>query len=284
MIKDLQKKLKSRWDTFTTSEQKIATHLLQNPGGIPFETAASLGQRVGVSAMTVGRFLRNLGYAGLNELKEELRGDAARPYDSLFRLDVPAASYTTSTYARSPIGSIADLDAATVEDVRAFHAQYYRPDNAVLVVSGNFDTAQLNQGVDKYFGPVARPAWPIPHTSVAEPARSAGRRYVLHAPNTPLPALVLSWQLPPATFSGGEQQRINIARSLIADYPLLLLDEPTASLDQSNRDGVIDLIRQRRDQGTAIVGIFHDVAVRDAIATRTHNGALPAVTLPGAAA
>jgi alpha-D-ribose 1-methylphosphonate 5-triphosphate synthase subunit PhnL len=86
------------------------------------------------------------------------------------------------------------------------------------------------------------------------------------------------WALPPATFSGGEQQRVNIARSLIADYPILLLDEPTASLDQANRDGVIDLIRQRRDQGTAIVGIFHDVAVRDAIASRLHNVALPGGT------
>jgi len=83
------------------------------------------------------------------------------------------------------------------------------------------------------------------------------------------------WALPPATFSGGEQQRVNIARSLIADYPILLLDEPTASLDQANRDGVIDLIRQRREAGTAIVGIFHDVAAREAIATRLHNVALP---------
>ena len=87
------------------------------------------------------------------------------------------------------------------------------------------------------------------------------------------------WQLPPATFSGGEQQRVNIARSLIADYPVLLLDEPTASLDVANRDGVIDLIRQRRDSGAAIVGIFHDTAVRDALATRLHN-----VVLPGAQA
>jgi alpha-D-ribose 1-methylphosphonate 5-triphosphate synthase subunit PhnL len=83
------------------------------------------------------------------------------------------------------------------------------------------------------------------------------------------------WSLPPATFSGGEQQRVNIARSLITDYPVLLLDEPTASLDVANRDGVIDLIRQRRDAGTAIVGIFHDLAVREAVATRTHNVALP---------
>jgi alpha-D-ribose 1-methylphosphonate 5-triphosphate synthase subunit PhnL len=83
------------------------------------------------------------------------------------------------------------------------------------------------------------------------------------------------WSLPPATFSGGEQQRVNIARSLIADYPVLLLDEPTASLDQANRDGVIELIQQRREAGAAIVGIFHDVAVREALATRIHDVALP---------
>jgi DNA-binding MurR/RpiR family transcriptional regulator len=75
MTQDLQKKLKHRWEAFTASEQRIAGYLLQNLSGIPFETAASLGQRVGVSAMTVGRFLRKLGYAGVAELKEELRGN-----------------------------------------------------------------------------------------------------------------------------------------------------------------------------------------------------------------
>ena len=75
MTQDLKKKLKSRWHTFTASEQRIAGYLVQNLGGLPFETAASLGQRVGVSAMTVGRFLRKLGYAGVAEMKEELRGD-----------------------------------------------------------------------------------------------------------------------------------------------------------------------------------------------------------------
>ena len=88
MIKDLQKKLKSQWDTFTTSEQKIAAYLLHNLSDIPFETAASLGERVGVSAMTVGRFLRNLGYAGLNELKVELRDDA--PWLQLYQQPGPA--------------------------------------------------------------------------------------------------------------------------------------------------------------------------------------------------
>ena len=132
-------------------------------------------------------------------VKEELRGDAARPYDSLFRIAVPQASYTTAPYARSPIGSIADLDAATVEDVRAFHALYYRPDNAVLVVAGNFDPAQLDQWIDRYFAPIAKPAWAIPRVVAQEPARTAPRRYTLRAANTPLPAVVLSWQLPPAT-------------------------------------------------------------------------------------
>jgi DNA-binding MurR/RpiR family transcriptional regulator len=77
MTQDLKKKLNSRWHTFTASEQRIAGYLVQNLGALPFETAASLGQRVGVSAMTVGRFLRKLGYAGVAEMKEELRGDTA---------------------------------------------------------------------------------------------------------------------------------------------------------------------------------------------------------------
>jgi alpha-D-ribose 1-methylphosphonate 5-triphosphate diphosphatase len=77
------------------------------------------------------------------------------------------------------------------------------------------------------------------------------------------------WSLPPATFSGGEQQRVNIARGLIAEYPILLLDEPTAALDGANRDAVIELIVASRQRGTAIVGIFHDAYVREAVATRT---------------
>jgi alpha-D-ribose 1-methylphosphonate 5-triphosphate synthase subunit PhnL len=77
------------------------------------------------------------------------------------------------------------------------------------------------------------------------------------------------WQLPPATFSGGEQQRINIARSFIRTRPLLLLDEPTASLDPLNTATVIELIRAARDQGVGIVGIFHDPEVAAAVASRS---------------
>ncbi|EHM02382.1 phosphonate C-P lyase system protein PhnL [Acetobacteraceae bacterium AT-5844] len=74
--------------------------------------------------------------------------------------------------------------------------------------------------------------------------------------------------LPPATFSGGEQQRVNLARGFAATYPILLLDEPTASLDAANREVVISLIAEAKAAGTAIIGIFHDVEVRDRVADR----------------
>jgi alpha-D-ribose 1-methylphosphonate 5-triphosphate synthase subunit PhnL len=74
------------------------------------------------------------------------------------------------------------------------------------------------------------------------------------------------WGLPPATFSGGEQQRVNIARGFLPDLPLLLLDEPTASLDADNSAVVVDLIAERKRRGTAIVAIVHDAAMRERIA------------------
>jgi alpha-D-ribose 1-methylphosphonate 5-triphosphate synthase subunit PhnL len=77
--------------------------------------------------------------------------------------------------------------------------------------------------------------------------------------------------LPPATFSGGEQQRVNIARGLVWPYPILLLDEPTASLDAANRAVVVELIRAAKARGAAVVGIFHDAAVRAAVADREHH-------------
>lgn len=76
------------------------------------------------------------------------------------------------------------------------------------------------------------------------------------------------WALPPATFSGGEQQRVNIARGFVTGLPLLLLDEPTASLDARNREAVTGLIREKLARGTAILGIFHDAEVREAVAGR----------------
>ena len=76
------------------------------------------------------------------------------------------------------------------------------------------------------------------------------------------------WSLPPATFSGGEQQRVNIARGFITTHPVLLLDEPTASLDAKNRAVVVEMIAEKKRAGTALLGIFHDDDVRHAVADR----------------
>ena len=98
-------------------------------------------------------------------------------------------------------------------------------------------------------------------------ARDTARRRateILQRLNIPGPL----WGLPPATFSGGEQQRVNIARGFLPDLPILLLDEPTASLDVANRTAVVDLIAEKKRRGTAIVAIVHDEEVRDAIADR----------------
>jgi alpha-D-ribose 1-methylphosphonate 5-triphosphate synthase subunit PhnL len=76
------------------------------------------------------------------------------------------------------------------------------------------------------------------------------------------------WALSPTTFSGGEQQRVNIARGFAHPYPALLLDEPTAALDANNRAVVLDLIHEAKARGAAIIGIFHDTEARDRVCDR----------------
>lgn len=108
---------------------------------------------------------------------------------------------------------------------------------------------------------------------VADPlfARGVDREYAQEKARELLAMLNLPqrlWDLPPATFSGGEQQRVNIARGFITDHPVLLLDEPTASLDAKNREVVMELIRRKKTEGVAMLGIFHDEDVREAVADR----------------
>ena len=132
-------------------------------------------------------------------VKEELRQRVlASPYGRLFALYLPQASYTTHPYKRPGIGSIEELDAATIDDVRAFHAAYYRPDNAALIVVGNFDQKALDAWVDKYMGPLKAPAEPLKRVTAVEPARTKPGVFTGYGPNVPLPAVAITWLGPKA--------------------------------------------------------------------------------------
>ncbi|MEO0443263.1 MAG: phosphonate C-P lyase system protein PhnL [Pseudomonadota bacterium] len=105
---------------------------------------------------------------------------------------------------------------------------------------------------------------PLLIRGIAQQQALAKAQDLLHRLNIPESL----WSLSPTTFSGGEQQRINIARGFIAPNPILFLDEPTASLDAVNRKVVIELINEAKHDRSAIVGIFHDEEVRDAVADK----------------
>jgi zinc protease len=132
-------------------------------------------------------------------VKEELRQRVlADPYGRFFRYLIPEASFAVHPYQRSAIGSIEDLDASTLADVQAFHATYYRPANAALVVAGNFDEAQLAAWVERYFGPIQDPAQATPQVTAVEPPRAGPRTVTGYAPNVPLPAVAITWLGPSA--------------------------------------------------------------------------------------
>lgn len=131
-------------------------------------------------------------------VKEEYRYRVlAPPYGKLFNALV-RHSFVAHPYMRPGIGSIEELDAATIDDVRSFHATFYRPDNAILIVAGDFEQQQLDAWIDKYFAPIPKPAAEIPRVTVKEPARREEKRVNEYAENVPLPALGMTWLMPPA--------------------------------------------------------------------------------------
>lgn len=147
-------------------------------------------------------------------VQEELRQRVlADPYGRLFNGLAPAF-WQRHPYRRPVIGSIDDLNAASLDDVRRFHATYYRPDNAVLIVAGDFDAAVARGWIERYFAPLTRPATPVPRVRVKEPRRTAPARVDLHAPQVPLPAVALLWQGPPAGHPDGAA--LQIAAALLA--------------------------------------------------------------------
>jgi zinc protease len=127
-------------------------------------------------------------------VKEELRQRVlASPYGRLFSLYLPQATYSTHPYHRPGIGSIEELDAATIDDVRAFHEAYYRPDNAALIVVGNFNETQLAAWIDKYLAGLKNPSQPIKRVTAVEPRRTHPGVYEGYGPNVPLPAVAITW-------------------------------------------------------------------------------------------
>lgn len=131
-------------------------------------------------------------------VKEEYRFRVlSPPYGRLFTA-IERDSWFVHPYKRPGIGNIAELDASTLTDVQAFHTTFYRPDNAVLVVVGDFDQSQLDAWIDKYLGLIPHPSTPIPRVTVKEPPRKATKRFEEHGPSVPLPAIAATWLLPAA--------------------------------------------------------------------------------------
>ena len=161
-----------------------------------------------------------------NVVKEELRQRVlAPPYGRLTSFVIGENVYNVLPHRRPTIGSIADLDSATLADARAFHEAYYGPDTATLIVAGNFDAAQLDSLVDKYFRPIARRPRPAPIRITARDLPLKGNRLVVGSgPNVPLPVVGTAYQLPgaahpdmaalqvlDAVLTGGEHNRLDTA-------------------------------------------------------------------------
>lgn len=155
-------------------------------------------------------------------VKEEFRQRIlANPYGMLFGQYIDKLSFTAHPYKRPGIGNLDELNAATPKDAAEFYKTFYRPDNAVLIVVGDFDQKQLDAWTDKYFSRIAKPAGAIPRVTVTEPERTKEQRHLTTAPNVPFPAVAITYLAPtskspdiPALrvaetiLSGGESSRL----------------------------------------------------------------------------
>jgi zinc protease len=154
-------------------------------------------------------------------VEEEYRQSyLANPYGMFFYY-LQTLSFKQHPYRRTTIGTIEDLEAASLKDVQDFHRTFYRPDNATLIVVGDFEQAQLDAWVDKYFSKVTRPNASIPTVNIKEPARTKEERYTKTRPNVPFPAVAITWLAPRSDdpdmaalkvaekiLSGGESSRL----------------------------------------------------------------------------
>ncbi|HEY5075049.1 MAG TPA: pitrilysin family protein [Pyrinomonadaceae bacterium] len=129
-------------------------------------------------------------------VEEEFRQSILAPPYGKFSYMMQQKSFVSHPYKRPGIGSIADLDAATVENVQKFHTTYYRPDNATLLVVGDFDPRQFDAWVDKYFGSIQKPDLPLPRVQTKEGERTGEKRFTEYGANVPLPAVGITYLVP----------------------------------------------------------------------------------------
>jgi len=129
-------------------------------------------------------------------VEEEFRQSVLAPPYGRFFYVLQQKSFNAHPYKRPTIGSIENLEAATLEDVQKFHATYYRPDNATLLIVGDFDPKQLDAWVDKYFAPIPKPGLPLPRVETKEPARTGEKRFTEYGKNVPLSAVGLTYLIP----------------------------------------------------------------------------------------
>jgi len=177
-------------------------------------------------------------------VKEEYRQSVLAPPYGKFEYLLQQKSYLEHPYKRPTIGSIEDLDAASLKDVQDFHSTYYRPDNATLVLVGDFDPKQLDAWVDKYFGPIPKPDRPLPRVQTTEPARKVETKLTDHGHND-LPAVGITYLTPrqadsdsdalrvaDAILSSGESSRLY--HSLVYEQQLAAEAEARADLREDN--------------------------------------------------
>ena len=163
----------------------------------------------------------------------------APPYGMLEYL-IEQQSFTTHPYKRPTIGSIEDLDAASIENVRKFHEMFYRPDNATLVVVGDFDPKQLDAWVGKYLAPIPKPSIALPRVSVKEPERTAERRITHYGANIPLPAIALTYLVPPQ--KNADAEPLQVATTILSQgessrfYKSLIYEQQIAQSADATTD------------------------------------------------
>jgi zinc protease len=173
-------------------------------------------------------------------VKEEYRFRVLAPSYGRFNNSLSKDSYAVHPYKRPGIGSIENLDASTLADVQAFHSTYYRPDNAVLIVAGDLDPKQFDAWVDRYLGTVPKPSAPIPRVTVKEPARAEEKHFDEHGANVPLPAVGLTWLIPPA--QSDDTEALQVASTMLSDgdssrlYQSLVYKKQLAQSANANAD------------------------------------------------